>query len=124
MNETNIGFMKHNGGLNLKKINETNYEFKVVVQEMHLNSGKTAHGGFLAAIADTGMGSAAHKIADNKRCVTINLNIDYIAPALLNDTLFGKIDVYKKTNTLVFINCKISNSEKVIVFASGIWKIL
>ena len=124
MNETNKGFMKHNGGLDLKKINETNYEFKVLVQDIHLNSGKTAHGGFIATIADTGMGTTAHQVANNKRCVTINLNLNYISPALLNDNLIGRIKVLKKTNTLIFINCEISNGKNIIAAVSGTWKIL
>ena len=36
MDETNQGFMKHLGGLDLKKINDTEYEFFVEVKEMHL----------------------------------------------------------------------------------------
>ncbi len=43
MDETNQGFMKHLGGLDLKKINDTEYEFSVKVKEMHLNTGKIAH---------------------------------------------------------------------------------
>ncbi len=57
MDETNKGFMKHLGGLELKQISETQYEFIVEVKEIHLNTGKIAHGGFLATIADTGMTS-------------------------------------------------------------------
>ena len=73
MDETNKGFMKHLGGLDLKKIDDTKYEFSVKVKEMHLNTGKMAHGGFLSTIADTGMGTAAHRVAGDRRCVTINL---------------------------------------------------
>ena len=58
MDESNQGFMKHLGGLELKKISETQYEFTVEVKEIHLNTGKIAHGGFLSTIADTGMGTA------------------------------------------------------------------
>ena len=47
MDETNKGFMKHLGGLDLKKIDDTKYEFSVIVKELHLNTGKIAHGGFL-----------------------------------------------------------------------------
>ena len=39
--------MKHLGGLELKQISDTQYEFIVEVKEMHLNTGKIAHGGFL-----------------------------------------------------------------------------
>ena len=38
------------------------------LKEMHLNTAKMAHGGFLTFIADTGMGNAAHKAAGKKVC--------------------------------------------------------
>ena len=37
MDESNQGFMKHLGGLELIQISETQYEFIVEVKEMHLN---------------------------------------------------------------------------------------
>lgn len=124
MDETNQGFMKHIGNLELKKINDHNYEFFIEVQSIHLNTGKIAHGGFLSTIADTGMGTAAHRIAGDKRCVTINLNVKFISAALLGDKLLGKIKILKKTNTLVFINCDIYSEKDIVASATGTWKIL
>ena len=124
MDETNKGFMKHLGGLDLKKIDEANYEFTVKVQSMHLNTGNIAHGGFLSTIADTGMGTAAHRIAGDKRCVTINLDMKFISAGQLGDKLKGHVKILKKTKTLVFISCEISNDKETVVSASGIWKIL
>ena len=124
MDETNKGFMKHLGGLELKQINDTQYEFIVEIKEMHLNTGKIAHGGFLATIADTGMGTAAHKIAGDKRCVTINLDVKFISAGMLGDKLVGKVKILKKTKTLVFISCEISNSSDIVASANGTWKIL
>lgn len=124
MDETNKGFMKHLGGLDLKKINEANYEFTVKVKDIHLNTGKIAHGGFLSTIADTGMGTAAHRVAGDRRCVTINLDIKFISAGMLNDVLKGTVKVLKKTKTLVFINCEVSNDKGLVISASGTWKIL
>ena len=124
MDETTKGFMKHNGGLSFKRVDNLNYEFNVEVKDYHLNSGKFAHGGFLATIADTGMGTAAHQIAENKRCVTINLDIKYIGPAKERDLLLGKVKILKKTKSLIFINCEITNKKELIATASGIWKII
>ena len=124
MDETNKGFMKHLGGLDLKKINEANYEFTVKVKDIHLNTGKIAHGGFLSTIADTGMGTAAHRVAGDRRCVTINLDIKFISAGMLDDVLKGTVKVLKKTKTLVFINCEVSNDKGLVVSASGTWKIL
>ena len=124
MDETNKGFMKHLGGLELKQISDSQYEFIVEVKEMHLNTGKIAHGGFLSTIADTGMGTAAHKVAGDKRCVTINLDMKFISAGQLGDKLKGNVNILKKTKTLVFINCEISNDKDIVVSASGTWKIL
>jgi uncharacterized protein (TIGR00369 family) len=124
MDETNQGFMKYLGGLDLIKIDDKNYEFLVDIKEIHLNTGKIAHGGFLSTIADTGMGTAAHQIAGNKRCVTINLDVKFISAARLGEKLKGFVKILKKTKTLVFINCEINNDKDVVISASGTWKIL
>ncbi|MDA1198214.1 MAG: PaaI family thioesterase [Proteobacteria bacterium] len=123
MDETNTGFMRHIGGLDFKKIDENNYSFSTVIKEIHLNTGKIAHGGYLSTVADTGMGTAAH-IVSNKRCVTISLELKFISAGLSKQVLNGKVKIQKKTKSLVFITCEIFNSEGIVLTASGIWKIL
>ena len=124
MDEANQGFMKYLGGLDLKKIDDLNYEFLTEVKEMHLNTGEIAHGGYLSTIADTGMGTAAHRVAGDRRCVTINLDMKFITAVKLGEKLNGKVKILKKTRTLVFINCEIYNSKDLVISASGTWKIL
>ena len=124
MDETSSGYSAHVGGLKLKKIDDTNFEYYAEVKEIHLNTAKMAHGGFLTYIADTGMGNAAHNVSDNKRCVTISLEMKFISAGKLGDKLIAKVKVQKKTNTLVFLNCEIFNSEGVVAITSGVWKIL
>ena len=124
MDETKKGFMQNVGDLSFKKINESDYEFSIKVVESFLNTGGIAHGGFIATIADTGMGNAAHIAAGNKRCVTINLDIKFISAGKLNEKLVGKVKILKRTKTLVFINSEIFGAEKIVASASGTWKIL
>ena len=124
MDETKKGFMQNIGDLSFKKIDERKFEYSIEIIENFLNTGGIAHGGFIATIADTGMGNAAHIAAGNKRCVTINLDIKFIAPGKLNEILVGKVTILKKTKTLVFISSEIFASEKIVAFASGTWKIL
>ena len=124
MDETKKGFMQNVGNLSFQKINDMDFKFNIKVLENHLNSGGIAHGGFIATIADTGMGNAAHITAGNKRCVTINLDIKFISAGKLNDNLLGKVKILKKTKTLVFISSEIFSSEKIVASASGVWKIL
>jgi hypothetical protein len=43
---------------------------------------------------------------------------------MLDDVLKGTVKVLKKTKTLVFINCEVSNDKGLVISASGTWKIL
>jgi len=124
MDETKKGFMQNIGDLSFEKIDDSNFQFSIKISEKFLNTGGIAHGGFIATIADTGMGNAAHIAAGNKRCVTINLDIKFISAGKLNEKLIGKIKVLKKTRTLVFISSEIMGSSNIIATASGTWKIL
>jgi len=124
MEETKSGFSKHIGGINVKKINDSSYEFFAEVKDINLNTAQMAHGGYLCSIADTGMGNAAHRVADNKRCVTISLEMKFISAGKLGDKLIAKVKVQKKTNTLVFLTCEIISSQGVVAVTSGVWKIL
>ena len=124
MDETKKGFMQNIGDLSFKKISDSNFEFSIKVLESFLNTGGIAHGGFIATIADTGMGNAAHIVAGNKRCVTINLDIKFISAGKLNEILVGNVKVLKRTKSLVFISCEILGSSNIVATASGTWKIL
>ena len=124
MDETSSGYSAHVGGLKLRKIDDFNYEYYAEVKDIHLNTANMAHGGFLTFIADTGMGNAAHQVSGQKRCVTISLEMKFISAGKLGDKLVAKVKVQKKTNTLVFLTCEITNSEGVVAVTSGVWKIL
>ena len=124
MDETKSGYSAHVGGLRGKKLDDLNYEYHCEVKEIHLNTAKMAHGGFLMFVADTGMGNAAHQVSGNKRCVTISLEMKFITAASLGQKLLTKVRIQRKTNTLVFITSETSSSENIIATASGVWKIL
>ena len=118
------GFMKHNGGLLFRNISENEYEFKSTINNNHLNAAGITHGGYLSALIEAGAGTAAHRSADNAPCVTISLDIKFIGSSKVNDEIYGKVKILKKTKTLVFLFCELNCNGKIITSASGIWKIL
>ena len=118
------GFMKHNGGLLFKAISENEYEFKTTIKENHLNTAGITHGGFIAAFVDSGVGTAAHKVADGNPCVTISLELKFISSVKLGQELFGKTKIQKKTKSMVFLTCELKAEDKIVATASGVWKIL
>ena len=118
------GFMKHNGGLLFRTISKNEYEFKVTINENHLNAAGITHGGFIAAFVDAGAGTAAHRVADNKPCVTISLELKFISAIQLGQELVGTTKIQKKTKSMVFLTCELITENKIVATASGVWKIL
>ncbi len=118
------GFMRHNGGVMFRNVSETEYEFKSVINENHLNAAGITHGGYLAALIDAGAGTAAHRSVQNAPCVTISLDLKYIGASKIGDEIIGHVKILKKTKTLVFLFCELKCNNKIITSASGVWKIL
>ena len=118
------GFMKHNGGILFRNISESEYEFKSIITENHLNAAGITHGGYLSALVDAGAGTAAFRSVENAPCVTISLDLKFIGVSKVGDEIIGHVKILKKTKTLVFLFCELKCENKIITSASGVWKIL
>ena len=116
--------MKHNGGLLFKTISENEYEFKAIIKENHLNAAGIVHGGFIAAFVDAGAGTAAHRATNQNPCVTVSLELKFISAVKLGQELIGKTKIQKKTQSMVFLTCELTTTNKIVATASGVWKIL
>ena len=121
---TKPSFMKHNGGIMFRNISETEYEFKTTINENHLNAARITHGGFICSLIDAGAGTAAHRSAGQAPCVTISLDLKFIATTKIGDEIIGLVKILKKTKSMVFLICHLKSKDKIIASASGIWKIL
>ena len=121
---TKPGFMMHNGGIMFRNISETEYEFKTTINENHLNAAGITHGGFICSLVDAGAGTAAHRCAGQAPCVTISLDLKFIAATKIGDEIIGFTKILKKTKSMVFLICHLKSKDKIIASASGIWKIL
>ena len=121
---TKPGFMKHNGGIMFRNISETEYEFKTTINENHLNAAGITHGGFICSLVDAGAGTAAHRCAGQAPCVTISLDLKFIAATKIGDEIVGFTKILKKTKSMVFLICHLKSKDKIVASASGIWKML
>ena len=116
--------MKHNGGILFRTVSDIEYEFKTTINKNHLNAAGITHGGYLSALIDAGVGTAAHRASGSAPCVTISLDLKFIGASKVGDEIIGFTKVLKKTNTLVFLFCELRSGDKIITSATGIWKIL
>ena len=118
------GFMHHNGGLMFKALSENEYEFKATIKEFHLNKREITHGGFICSLIDAGAGTAVHRTTNQKSCVTVSLDIKFIAPSRKDDELIGNVQILKKTKSMVFVNCTLKKKDQLIASATGVWKVI
>ena len=94
---TKPGFMKHNGGILFRNISDTEYEFKTTINENHLNAAGITPGGFICALDDAGAWTAAHRCAEQAPCVTISLDLKFIAATKIGDEIVGFTKILIKT---------------------------
>ena len=118
------GFMHHNGGLYFREISENEYEFKATIKEFHLNKREITHGGFICSLIDAGAGTAVYRTTGQKSCVTVSLDIKFIAPSRKEDELIGSVLILKKTKSMVFVSCTLKKKEQLIASAIGVWKVI
>ena len=118
------GFMHHNGGLYFREISEKKYEFKTTIKDFHLNKRDITHGGFICSLIDAGAGTAVYRTTGQKSCVTVSLDIKFIAPSRINDEITGEIQILKKTNSMVFVNCNLKKKDQLVASAIGVWKVV
>ena len=122
-NISKVGYMLHNGGLEFKKISETEYEYRATLKDIHMNAAGSTHGGFLMSILDSGMGTAVHQVIDGI-AVTITLDIKFIAGSKSGDEIIGYAKIKKQTRSLIFMQGELVSNGKTLATAEGIWKVI
>ena len=122
----------------LKKYNETNQfgkflnlkidvikpgkvTYRVRVNKKHLATLKSAHGGFISAIFDQVVGTAAlSKAIEFKKLVsTVEFKLNFLKPAILNDNLKGTGDVIDYGKRIYIVKGNIYNQNEELV-ATGL----
>src|SRR3982750_4794702 len=70
-------------GLEPIAIDDGRCVFDVTVEPRHMNPYGVVHGGLLYSLVDTAMGAALlTRLAPHERCATLEIKINYLAPAV------------------------------------------
>ncbi|GAB6158571.1 hypothetical protein JCM39194_17710 [Desulfotomaculum varum] len=91
----------------------------ITVSAKHLNPRGTLHGGVVASLCDIAMGAALRTLG--KVGVTVNLQINYLAPGYLGDRVVAQGVVVHNGNTMVATEGVVSCGETIIARATGLW---
>lgn len=118
------GFFGRTGSYHYRHVapGATHWAFRA--DDTQVNPNGTVHGGLLMTFVDHVAGAAVHRAIDKRACATVSLNSDFLAAARPGDWIEGVAEVTKTTRTLVFVRARLWSGERVILTATGIWKIL
>lgn len=95
---------------------------RITIGQKHLATPVAAHGGVMAALADSTLGVAALAVSQkNGNLVsTVEFKINYLKPALLGDTIRGISRVRQVGKKLIFVEADFLNQkEELVATASG-----
>lgn len=97
--------------------------FRVSPRLTNLRGG--LHGGMLATFADMLLPYAImyQRLGHRRFLPTINLQVDYLAPATVGSWIDGEADVLRVTRTMVFAQGKVFADGEIIARVSGIFKL-
>jgi uncharacterized protein (TIGR00369 family) len=97
--------------------------FALVVEEKHMNSAGSVHGGMLMTFADISMSQTSRASSGAQTCNTVSLTCDFVGPGKLGEILESRVRVTRQTRTMVFLCADIAVGDRPVAVATGLWKI-
>ena len=97
--------------------------FVFVVIDKHMNAAGTVHGGMLMTLADQAMAFTARKHT-RKAHATMELHIHFVGVVRVGEFVEVRTEVVRATRSVVFLEAKMFVGDRLVVAASGIWKII
>ena len=84
----------------------------------------TVHGGVLMTFADIALGIGVVDAAHTRDCVTLQLQMQFVAAAKIGSFLTCKPELVRGTSQIVFMRGLIMAGDRTIASADGMWKLL
>lgn len=97
--------------------------FGFYVQKHHCNPMGICHGGMIMLMFDIVLGAAAHHASGAKHGLpTINMNLDFVAPAFVDDWIETSVTFDHLSKNLVMVGGILHGPNGVVARANGAYK--
>lgn len=93
--------------------------FQYTIRKEMTNPAAILHGGVTAAIIDDVIGAAMFSFGEPYFYTSINLNVDYFAPAFEGDKIIAETSITKKGKQIVNAQCEVWNADRTKLIAKG-----
>jgi uncharacterized protein (TIGR00369 family) len=97
--------------------------FRFLGEPKHQNRNGVVHGGMLMAFADRSLGFTARQNAPDRKQATIQLDVHFIRPARIGQTIDMECRIVRETRSLAFVDGVLTVDGETIATARGVWKI-
>jgi uncharacterized protein (TIGR00369 family) len=100
------------------------WEYGFIAEDKHENRQGAIHGGMLMTFADHAIGMAAWEGGGRRKCVTMQLETQFLAPVVNGDFVECRAEIVRAARTVVFMRGFLLVRERPVLAATGIWKIV
>jgi uncharacterized protein (TIGR00369 family) len=99
---------------------EQGWAYAVLIEERHANPAGVAHGGLISTLADHALSVIAWEANARRPCITVALDVRFLAPARPGDLVVARGRVVRQTGSLAFVEGRVAVGDLEIATASAI----
>jgi len=103
---------------------QDSFEYGLQIEARHENPLGITHGGVLMTLMDQAMSIVAWNKAEREPCATIQLDTHFLAPSKAGDFVVARIEVTRKSASLIFLRGVLSVDDREIMTGQGLIKIV
>jgi uncharacterized protein (TIGR00369 family) len=100
------------------------WAYGLVAEDHHTNPAALVHGGLICTLLDHALSAIAWEANARKPCVTVALDVQFLAPARPGEFLVARGRITRQTASLAFLQGTLTVGESTIATASVIVKVL
>ena len=111
-------------GIRLTEIGPRHAVMETTVDERHLNYYGGAHGGLMAALADTVCFFSAPLLPAGRKVTTVNLNVNYVRAASLGEHLVARSELVHLGRRTVSVTLQIHSGMHLVAHGTATLAVL
>ena len=119
------GFLVHVGPLYMRPVapaTGATFALAFRASDQHANRYGVVHGGMLATLADTAIGANLARTGGQvETTLTLNLNLDFIAPAQVGEWIEAHVHLTKERGRVRFGDCELRVGVRTLLRASAVF---
>ena len=99
------------------------WAYAILVEDRHANPAGLAHGGLVSTLADHALSVVAWEANARRPCITVALDVRFLAPARPGDLLVARGRVVRQTGSLAFLEGRVTVGDIEIATTTAIMSV-